>query len=121
MSKFFWLSPANRKKHVNDKKGVPQKFRLTQSRVNLLLFIAILVLGAAYLVQVNRTATSGFAVEDLDSEIGQLQESHRKLELQVAELQSLQRIKAASDRLDLVATTAPIYLQASAGVVAIEK
>lgn len=83
--------------------------------------VIAIVLGSLYLFQVNRTATSGFAVKDLNTQITELKESHQKLELQVADLQSLQQIQSATKRLELIARTKLEYVQTTTGAVALEK
>ncbi|MBU1890752.1 hypothetical protein KJ782_04675 [Patescibacteria group bacterium] len=89
--------------------------------LSVLFFAAIILLGATYLVQVNRTATSGFAVNDLNRKISELKENNQKLELEIADLQSLQNIQESSERLKLVAHTKLEYIQPSEGVVALEQ
>ncbi len=122
MSKYFWLCKLNKQKH---EKAQPQGFWQclfrSRSAVNLLFLVIAIVLGSLYLFQVNRTATSGFAVKDLNTQITELKESHQKLELQVADLQSLQQIQSATKRLELIARTKLEYVQTTTGAVALEK
>lgn len=122
MSKYFWLCKLNKQKH---EKAQPQGFWQgvfrSRSTLNIFFLAIAVVLGSLYLFQVNRTATSGFAVKDLNTQIAELKESHQKLELQVADLQSLQQIQSATKRLELVARTKLEYVPTTVGAVALEK
>ncbi|MDD5566856.1 MAG: hypothetical protein PHH01_01550 [Patescibacteria group bacterium] len=122
MSKYFFLCKTNQQKYAATKR--PSLFQCLSQKpktLNIALLVLIIVLGLAYLVQVNRTATSGFAIDSLNKDIKDLQESSQKMELQVADLQSLQKIQAATERLQLVARTKLEYLEPTQGAVALER
>lgn len=122
MSKYFWLCKLNKQKHeTNQPLSLRQCLFASRTAVNLLLLGVALFFGALYLIQVNRTATSGFAVKDLNQQITELKENHQKLELRVADLQSLQQIQSATERLELVARTKLEYVQPTGGTVALER
>ncbi len=122
MSKYFWLCKVNTQKHVD---GRPMRFKdkikCSPLALNILFIVVIVLLGTAYLVQINQTATSGFAMKDMNKQINELKEQHQKLELQVADLQSLQNIQDATERLQLVSHTKLEYVQPTDGMVALEK
>jgi cell division protein FtsL len=122
MTKFFRFCQVNNQKHSTPKQN-NWLHRLLQRRplVNIMLFGFIIVLGICYLWQINITATSGFAVKDLNSQLADMQESQQKLQLQIADLQSLQRIQLATGRLKLSAKTRLQYINNVAGTVALEK
>lgn len=122
MTKFLRLCRVNNQKHIASSQ--PSWWRRALSRrpvVNVILFGLILVLGICYLFQINKTATSGFTVKDLNNELADLQESQQKIQLQIADLQSLQHIQLATDRLKLSAQTRLQYINNTTGTVALEK
>jgi len=122
MSKYHWLCQINSQKHqVNQKSSLGRRFFGCRSAVNILLFSIIVVLIGVYLIQVNRTATSGFEMNSLNKKIQNLKESSQKLELQMADLQSMKNIQEATERLQLVASSKLEYIQPTEGIVALEK
>ena len=122
MTKFLRFCQINNQKHTTPNQTNWLR-RLFSHRplVTLCLFGLIVILGICYLWQINVTATSGFAVKDLNYQLSQMQESEQKLQLQIADLQSLQRIQLATDRLKLNAKTRLQYINNVAGTVALEK
>ncbi|MFA6197864.1 MAG: hypothetical protein WC734_01765 [Patescibacteria group bacterium] len=122
MTKFFRFCQVNNQKHTTPKQaGWLRRLLSRRPLVNVLLFGLILVLGICYLWQINVTATSGFAVKDLNAQLSEMQESQQKLQLQIADLQSLQRIQLATERLKLNTPTRLQYINNAAGAVALEK
>lgn len=122
MSKYFWLCKVNTKKHIDGRKTrLRDRITCSPTALNVIVIVLLIILGTAYLVQINQTATSGFAVKDMNQKISQLEEQHQKLELEIADLQSLQNIQSASDRLQLVSHTKLDYIQPTDGAVALEK
>jgi hypothetical protein len=122
MTKFFRFSRVNNQKHTTPKQNIWWR-RLLQHRplVNVFLFGSILVLGICYLWQINITVTSGLAVKDLNGQLTEMRESQQKLQLRIADLQSLQRIQLATSRLKLNAKTRLQYINSVPGTVALEK
>lgn len=74
------------------------------------LFTSCLLL-ITYLVQVNSFATKGYEIGNLQKKIDQLKTEQRTLEVQTAELQSLQRIQAQPTILNMVPVSSISYVQ----------
>lgn len=85
-----------------------------------LLAIILSVAGITYLVLVNKTATQGFIERDLEKHIQTIQSENGKLEVQLAEMRSLETVKAriASEVYEPIARIH--YFDAVAPVVAIK-
>lgn len=75
--------------------------------------IAVLCLAALlnYLFQVNSFATKGYEIKKLDTRLTQLKEQHRKLQLEAAQLQSIQKIQMDQATLNMVPVSSISYIQ----------
>lgn len=121
MSKYFNLARTQRHKVQPGKRSIWQWVQGQRLLLNVGMFILLVGLGIGYLLQINTTATSGFAVKDLTTELREIQDGQQKLQLQIADLQSLQKIQASTERLQLVAQTRLEFVNPAAGAVALEK
>jgi cell division protein FtsL len=122
MTKFFRFCQINNQKHApSNQTNLWHRLMSRRPVINVALFVLILVLGVGYLWQVNITATSGFAVKDLNTQLTEMQEAQQKYQLKIADLQSLQRIQLATGRLKLSTQTKLQYINNTAGAVALEK
>jgi len=82
--------------------------------MNLALMMLIAMLAVMYIVQVNRTVTKGYRIRDLETMIGALQLDTKNLEIQLAEARSMDAVSRKVPMLGLVKASAPVYLDASA-------
>ena len=60
------------------------------------------LVGVAYLMQTNITATKGYQIHDLQRQVADLQESNTKLNLTYIKLQSMANIVNGASKSDLV-------------------
>ncbi len=76
---------------------------------------AILGLGVlmviVYLIQVNSFSTKGYEISTMQKKITQLREEQKNLEIQTAELQSLQRIQGDPTIINMVPVSSISYVQ----------
>lgn len=115
MGKHFALSlqlPVYRmdKRHersVKTKTSMP----LLTSNWGILVLGLCSLLTIVYLIQVNSFSTKGYEISNLQKKIDQLKEDQRTLEVQSAELQSLQRIQADPSLLNMVPVSSISYVQ----------
>lgn len=81
------------------------------------LAVTLVVLTGAlvflYLMMVNVRVTRGFAIQDLESRLSDLQKSQKQLERQAAELQSIQNIQAKVNMGNFIPTTDISYVNDS--------
>ena len=84
------------------------------------LFVATIALAVIYIWQVNHAATAGYAMRDLESSIHELELAQERLDLQVAELQSVASVSNRVQMLGLTEVAAVKYL-VNSGSVAINR
>lgn len=91
-----------------------QQGSVTQSTITVAFsIVALLVIagfGFIYLQQVLGTASQGSDVQALESQLVELREQQRQLELEGAQLRSIQAVEQRVERLNLVATDRVAYL-----------
>ena len=116
----FAIRKFSAQKHNNLHSPQQRRINLTNSGLRMLLTGLIIFAGLSYLFYMNQTATSGFDIKGMENSIEQIKKINKSLELQTAELQSLQRIEAASQELQMVATTRIEYLPAVGASVAVK-
>jgi len=86
--------------------------------LSVLVLISLSVLGFFYLQQVLQTASRGSDIHQLENRLSELKEQQNALELQSAELRSINTVEQRINELDLVRTDAVSYLGAGGGAVA---
>ena len=84
------------------KRSNPLKRFLKPEILNIVIIGLIVVMGMSYLVEVNRATTKGYKIRDLERQINQLEESTQKVEMEIAELQSLDSIEQREEKLGMV-------------------
>lgn len=84
------------------------------------LALGVLVAGffVGYLVQVNATSSKGFQIRTLESRISDLKQQGDKMELKVAQEQSVQAVEDKVQQMGMVPATQVDYVSAVAPVVA---
>ena len=71
-------------------------------RFRMLLLTATVMLGVLYIWQVNRAATAGYTMRDLESAIYELELEQERLDLHVAQLQS---VDSVTERVQMLGLT----------------
>lgn len=107
---------------VNFSRRFLQRGSVTQSTVTLAVAIIVIVglslLGFFYLQQVFGTAARGSDVQALQTKILELQDEQKSLELQGAELRSIQAVEQRVRKFDMVAAHDVAFLAPESGHVA---
>lgn len=85
---------------------------------SLLVLFSLTMLGFFYLQQVLETASRGSEISELENRLMGLKMQQRSLELESAELRSIQNIEGQLNTLNLVATDHVAYLSLPEGRVA---
>lgn len=84
--------------------------------------LALLILCSFfYIIQVNGTASKGYAIRDLENSIRTLTLSNERMEVDAREAQSLANIQRSVKMIGLVQETHPTYLDASGASYAFAK
>lgn len=94
------------------------RLHLRHAPLQIILLGVIVFASLSYLFYINQTATGGFDMKGMEGRITELQKENKKLELRVAELQSLSAIETASADMHMVAASNVEYLPAVGAVVA---
>ncbi len=91
-----------------------QRGSITQSTitlsVGLLALVTVSVLGFVYLQQVFGTASQGADIQALEQKMDELQQTQRSLELEGAQLRSIQAVEDRVQELNLIESDAVAYL-----------
>lgn len=102
-----------------------QRGSVTQATVTLafsvIALLTVAIFGFFYLQQVLGTASRGSDVQALESQIVELREHQRALELEGAQLRSLRSVEERVQQLNLVATDRVAYLAPAPDKVAVAR
>ncbi len=121
MSKFLALiQNKNKKEKFEAKPRSLRKFFLNVKVLNIALIVLICLCGVLYLAEINSMAIKGFAIKDLEERQNTLKESIRKMEFQVAEMESTAKIQERIAGLNMVSVASVDYAAAGAGIVAVK-
>lgn len=88
---------------------------------SVIALITVAIFGFFYLQQVLGTASRGTDVQALESQIVELREQQRALELEGAQLRSIQAVEQRVQQLNLVATDRVAYLAPAPDKVAVAR
>ncbi len=93
---------SNRKNKREKRKS---KIRLTEAQVVLgwgVVLSLIALLGAIYLFQTSRIASTGRMVQELQIELNDIKRTNSELERDIAEAQSLKRLQSDADKFGFI-------------------
>ncbi len=82
-------------------------------RLNLAIIASGMILGLVYLFAVNSMGTKGYEIRKLEQQVRTLEADQKIMQLQVSDLQSINRIQTEAKTLNLVPTTNVTYLKES--------
>ncbi|MBI5071413.1 hypothetical protein HZB93_00760 [Candidatus Falkowbacteria bacterium] len=121
MSKFLALiQNKNKKERADDVRPRSwYRFFINVKTFNILILASICFFGALYLAQINSMAIKGFEIKDLEDKQSALKENIRKVEFQVAEMQSTAKIQERINSLSMVSVAKVDYAKTS-GTVAVK-
>lgn len=102
-------------------KGFFQKYQLNSKSSIIFLLVLIFAAGLVYLFQINSMTTKGYNIKDLEDRAADLREQNKKLQLQITDLRSTERINQELQRLNMVEVARVEYLQANGNSVAVNR
>jgi cell division protein FtsL len=111
MGKYFALSMQIPMQQKAGKRAVS---KASVEKLGFAVTAACLLLAVSYLVQANSFSTKGFEISRLQQKVDALSESNKKLQIEAAQLQSLQRIQSEPQQTSMVPVNIVTYIQASA-------
>ena len=88
----------------------------------LIVFLGLIfTCGLLYLSQVNSLATKGYKIKDLEEKVSELRDKNKKLELDITQLRSTDRINNSIQQLKMVAVARIEYLKPDGTSVALNR
>ncbi len=78
----------------------------------------VVLFGAGYLVEINVASSKGYQIRTLENQISDLKEQGEKLELKVAQEQSVQAVESKVQGMGMVPTPSVEYMAVTAPTVA---
>lgn len=96
-------------------------FAFDSRHLRTVLIAGTLILSAMYIWQVNAAATTGFTMRDLESGIAELRLEQERMNLEVAQLQSVDSVSQRVQMLGLSEVKTIEYLTPGSGSVAINR
>jgi hypothetical protein len=76
-----------------------------------LVFAALTLLVFSYFIQVNTFSTKGYEIRQMQRSVSTLRDEQKKLEIEAAQLQSLQNLKAEPSASSMVPVNKVVYIQ----------
>jgi len=93
------------------KKSLVHSGRASLSVGIFFLLIASIFLGGAYLYQVNKVATQGMDMREVENKIKELDNENKKLKIKEVELKSMYNIEKSMENLNLVNSDNVSYVE----------
>jgi len=84
--------------------------------LNVVILAAICLVGFLYLAKINNMATKGFKMKELEEKQSVLRENIKKIELQIADLQSMQRLEERISGLNMASVAKVQYISSASSV-----
>lgn len=115
MSQFLTIAKSNSLAFGGRKRAIRQKpvssSGMEWVNLSFLLVVLICLLGVGYIFEVNRVATQGYEIRELEKRVQDLKDKNEKLKIREAELRSMYNIEQNSKDLDMVAPKDVSYMQ----------
>jgi len=90
-------------------------------QINIATFALLVLLSFVYIIQVNNTASKGYAIRDIENRIHELTLSNQTMELALRDAQSLNNISRTVKMIGLVQENNPTYVDATGATYAFNK
>lgn len=100
MGRYFALTlglPAQVQAKTKPKKNLEK----ARSTLGIWLAVFIVLLGLVYVIEVNTTSTKGYEIKALESQLTDLKEQNKRLELESSSLKSIQHLQETAKTLNL--------------------
>lgn len=97
------------------------KLKPTLPVLNAVSFTLVVLVGLAFIAQVNHSSSKGFEMKDLQKSINQLSIANQQLEYQVAQAQSVDHVATRLKMLGMVPVDSVAYVSPGTSSVAINR
>lgn len=105
------LPTLREKKHAVQAVLVSTSFRY-------FLIVIIAVVGTLYVIQTTGVSTKGYEISSLEKQLSTLEQETKKLDVQIAQHQSMQNIQERLKRIGMEPASEMVYLAKNPGAVA---
>jgi len=102
------------------RKSIIEK-QVSSKKSVIFLFGLIITCSIFYLWQINGMATKGYQIKDLEDKVSELRQKNKKLELNITELRSTERITKGVETLKMVNVARVEYLKTDGSTVAMNR
>ncbi len=82
-----------------------RSFKIGPISLNFLTIIIICLLALFYLIQSQQSSVKGYQIKDLEEEKQAAVEENEKLQIEAAQLKSIENIKNTADSLEMIPST----------------
>ena len=91
-----------------------EKLNNNQKRSNHWLFVAVfflVVTVVSYIFQINQVATMGYEIKDKEKQISELLEEEKQLEIEIANLKSIYKLREEQRKLGMKKPAESTYIE----------
>lgn len=120
MSKFILCARLNSFKSQIGKTHY-LKAQPNSKKTIVIVFGLIIITSVFYLWQTNNLATKGYKIKDLQDKVSDLRSANKKLELEITQLRSTERITKEVETLKMVEVARVEYLRSDGSSVALNR
>lgn len=97
------------------------KAQSNSKKTIFLVFSLIIIASMCYLWQTNNLATKGYKIKDLQDKVADLRSANKKLELEITQLRSTERIAKEVETLQMIEVARVEYLRSDGTSVALNR
>lgn len=119
MGRLLTITKSNDVKLGKRKKSLSRKLRTGPVTLAVALIFLVCLLSLFFLAQVFQSSTKGYEISELESDMEELKEQNKALEIKAAELRSFENIKNEAERLNMVQAERIVYIRQSGTSVAV--
>ncbi|MBU1167750.1 hypothetical protein KKC60_05090 [Patescibacteria group bacterium] len=117
MARYLTLTKSKSSKRGVRKSSFGQSVKTGPVTLVIATIALFCLLSFFFLAQVFQSSTKGYEVSELEKRIEDLDDENQKLEIQAAELKSLDNIERSVEEINMVPVQDVVYLEASTDTV----
>jgi len=113
MGRLLTITRSNEVAVGRRKKVISRKMVTGPVTLAAALIFLICLLSLFFLAQVFQSSTKGYEISELESNMDELKEQNKSLEIRAAELRSFETIKNEAEKLNMVQAERIVYIRQS--------
>ena len=115
------LKHLNKKRNKIKRRTVSQKAKESKFTVSMFSVALVCVAGLLYIFQISGVATKGYEIEDYEKTLSELQRENQKMQIEIADLKSMDNLENESGKLSAIDYKDIIYITSISSAVAMER